>query len=290
LLAHNEEVAQLPWRLEDHAIMWAPLALASALSLAPGQAGDLKLVKPRATYGILGQDRPDAKLLPGDILYVSFDIDGLKVKDDGKISYSMAMELINKTTKKNVFTKDPQDLEGINTLGGSRVPAFALTEIGLDTPPGDYTLKVIVEDRANEKKKASFTYDFEVLKPAFGFARVGLMYDTGAPAPPVAVAGQTLIITFALVGFELKTPKDAKDPKIKQPNIDYELSILEGARPTLPKPFSFSATEAEEKFKRLLPTQFIAQLNRSGTFKVKIKATDKIAGKSVETTLDLVVK
>jgi hypothetical protein len=274
--------------------MWATLTVASVLSLAAGQASDLKLTNYRPTYGMLGEKRPDSKMLPGDILFVSFDIENLKVKDDGRISYSMAMELYSKKEKKNVFTKDPQDLEGINTLGGTRLPAFALTEIGLDTPPGDYILKVTVTDRANGNKKATFSYDFEVVPVKFGLVRVGFTaVDPNIPAPPLAVAGQTLLVNFSVVGFEMKQPKDSKDPKVKQPNIAFELELIDDAtkKGTLPKPFSFSITEIkEEAFKRVLPTQFIATLNRPGTFKVRIRAIDKNSGKKAEQTLDLVVK
>src|SRR5437870_4766896 len=107
--------------------MWAPLALASALSLAPGQAGELKVTNPRTTLGIYGQDRKNNTYLPGDMLFVSFDILNLKAEDSGRIQYSMALELINKKEKdekkKIVFTKEPTELESINSLGGSRLPA-----------------------------------------------------------------------------------------------------------------------------------------------------------------------
>jgi len=269
--------------------MWATLAMAAAVSLAPGQAGDLKLSNARTTYGILGQKRTDTKLLPGDILFLSFDIENLKVKDDGVIQYSIGMELYSKKEKKVVFTQEPEDSQSINSLGGSRRPAFAMTQIGVDTPAGDYTITVKVKDRASGKS-AEFSKDFQVMPLQFGFTRVGFGNDTGGPAPPVAVAGQTLIINFALVGFELKKPKDAKDPKAMEPNIAVEMRLLEdGKTPTVPKPFSFTVTEVKEDYKRLAPMQFFAQLNRSGKFKVEITATDLHSGKKATQALDLEV-
>jgi len=270
--------------------MWATLAMAAAVSLAPGQAGDLKLSNARTTYGILGQKRTDTKLLPGDILFLSFDIENLKVKDDGVIQYSIGMELYSKKEKKVVFTQEPEDSQSINSLGGSRRPAFAMTQIGVDTPAGDYTITVKVKDRASGKS-AEFSKDFQVMPLQFGFTRVGFGNDTGGPAPPVAVAGQTLIINFALVGFELKKPKDAKDPKApEQPNLLVEMRLLEdGTKPTVPKPFSFEVKEVKEEFRRLAQMQYFAQLNRPGKFKVEITATDLNSGKKATQTLDLTV-
>src|SRR5688572_19950855 len=103
--------------------MWVSYVLTTALSLTPGQPGDLELVNARVTYGVLGQERPDSKapkLLPGDVFVVSFDINNLKVKKDGRVQYSMGMELTRKGKLKPEFKKDPLDLEALNTLGGSR--------------------------------------------------------------------------------------------------------------------------------------------------------------------------
>ena len=90
--------------------MWATLAIASALSLAPAQAGKLEIKNDRITYGILGQERKETKLLAGDVFIVTFDIEGLQVKDDGRVRYSMGMELLNNKTGKAEFTKEPQEL------------------------------------------------------------------------------------------------------------------------------------------------------------------------------------
>src|SRR3954471_15485404 len=169
--------------------MWATLALASALSVTPAQAGTLQLKNDRITYGILGQERKDNKLLPGDVFVVAFDIEGLQVREDGRVLYSMGMELTSKEGKSE-FKKDPQELEAVNALGGSRLPAFALSEVGTETRPGEYTLKVTVTDRA-AKATQTLTRKFEVLPRTFGFVRTALTYENSMPAPPLAVAGQT---------------------------------------------------------------------------------------------------
>src|SRR5438045_752563 len=110
--------------------MWATLAIASALSLAPAQAEKLEIKNDRVTYGLLGQERKENKVLAGDVFVVSYDIMGLQVNEEGHVRYSMGMELLNNKTNKPEFTKDPKELVASNALGGSRLPAFAMSEIG----------------------------------------------------------------------------------------------------------------------------------------------------------------
>jgi hypothetical protein len=262
--------------------MWATLALTTALQLAPAQTEALALKNVRATYGVLGQERKDSRLLPGDIYVVAFDIENLRVKEDGRVLYSMGVELTNKDDKP-VFKTEPRDLEIVNTLGGTRLPAFARAVIGLDTPPGAYTFKVTVTDRA-AKKTEILTRKFEVLPLKFGFVRLAVTYETGQDAPPVAVPGQALMLNFTLVGFEL-------DKKKQQPNVAVEMRILdEAGKPTLAKPFTASLQEVEEQYKdykKAFPLQNPLNINRAGKFKIMIKATDKIGNKTVEQELDL---
>jgi hypothetical protein len=267
--------------------MWATLALATAVYLTPAQSDTLQLKNDRVTYGELGQERKDSKLLPGDIFVVAYDIEGLKVSETGKVSYSMSLDLLNKDGKSQ-YKQEPSDLEAFNALGGSRVPAFAQVTIGSDTPPGDYTMKVTVKDRTSGKSE-SLSRKFEVLPIKFGFVRVGFSYlypGVGAnpPAPPVAVPGQTYLVNFTVVGFELdKAHKD-------QPNIESSLRVLdEDGKPVLAKPYTGSATEIPPELKKYIPMQFVLQLNRAGKFKVELKATDKVSGKSAEQILDLTV-
>ncbi len=99
--------------------MWTTIPLLLALSLAPGQGGDLKLTNDRMTYGMFGSERKDKEFLPGDLFHVSFDIEGIKVDDSGKIRYSMAMDVLSKG--KSMFKQDPTELVAINSLGGRRL-------------------------------------------------------------------------------------------------------------------------------------------------------------------------
>jgi hypothetical protein len=266
--------------------MWATLALTTALHLAPAQAGTLELKNVRVTYGTLGQERKDAKeVLAGDVFHVAFDIEGLQISDDGRVLYRMGMELTKAGKKDPEFKQEPRDLEAVNTLGGTRVPAFARTTVGLDTVPGDYTLKVTITDRAS-KQKQELTRSFRVVPPRLGIVQLSLYsyndgQGTALPAPPLGVPGQAILLHFAVVGFE-------QDKKKDQPHVVTELTVLdESGKPVLRKPFS--GTTQDPRVKKLLPIDFPVQLNRSGKFKVHIKVTDKIVNKTAEQTLDLTV-
>jgi hypothetical protein len=268
--------------------MWATLALTTALNLAPAQAGALDLKNVRVTYGVLGQDRKDVKeVLPGDIYNVAFDIEGLRVGDDGKVLYRMGMELTKAGKKEPEFRQEPRDLEADNTLGGTRVPAFARTTVGLDTPPGEYTFKVSVTDRATKQTK-ELSRTFTVIPPRLGLVQVSLFsYNDGRgtamPAPPLGVPGQAILLHFAVVGFALDKDK-------MQPNVVTEVRVLdEAGKPVVAKPPTGTTTEVPAQFKKILPMDFPVQLNRSGKFKLEIKVTDKLTNKTAQETLDLTV-
>jgi hypothetical protein len=268
--------------------MWATLALTTALNLAPAQAGALELKNVRVTYGTLGQERKEAKeVLPGDIYNVAFDIEGLQVSDDGRVLYRMGMELTKAGKKEPEFKQEPRDLEAYNTLGGARVPAFARTTVGLDTMPGEYTLKVTITDRAAKQTK-ELSRTFTVVPPRLGLVQLSLYsYNDGRgtalPAPPLGVPGQAVLLHFAVVGFEL-------DKKKEQPHVVTEVSVLdEAGKPVLPKPFSGTTQEVTAQYKKIMPLDFTMNLNRSGKFKILMKVTDKLANKTAEQTLDLTV-
>src|ERR671933_270664 len=99
--------------------MWATLALTTALQLAPAQEGALTLRNVRTTHGVLGPERKDNRLLPGDVLVVAFEVGGLQVKEDGRVQYSMGMEMTDSKGEAVFPKREPQPLEAVNTLGGS---------------------------------------------------------------------------------------------------------------------------------------------------------------------------
>jgi hypothetical protein len=258
--------------------MLATLAFLSALSALPAQEGQLRLTNERPTYGIMGAPRPATdKYLPGDAYFLTFDIENLKVDDTGKVIYTMSMELLDSKNKPQ-FKSEPQKLEMTSSLGGNRVPAFAHAILSTDTAEGEYTLHLTVEDRATQKK-AELTRKFDVVKKDFGLVRVNTSYDGEGrlPAPAVAVAGQSLWVNFAAVGYD-------RDKKTKQPDIAVEMRVLdENGKPTVEKPFPGSVSDNVPENWSLVPMQFMLTLNRPGKFTVELKATDKVANKKSPT-------
>src|SRR5258708_7665136 len=125
--------------------MWTAVALAAVLGLAPDQGGGLTLTNVRTTHGLLGPTRSDDKLLPGDAALISFDVEGIKPDGEGKVRYSMGIDVSN-SQGKPLFQQEPRALEAIASLGGSRIPAVAQVDVGLDQPAGEHSVKVTVTD------------------------------------------------------------------------------------------------------------------------------------------------
>ncbi len=107
--------------------MWTALAITAALSSAAAQTGDFALSNVRPTLGLFGPPRKDAdapKVPAGDVLFFSFDIDNLKVLEDGRVRYGVGMVWTDKEGKV-VYSEEPLPLEMIPVLGGARVPALS---------------------------------------------------------------------------------------------------------------------------------------------------------------------
>jgi hypothetical protein len=259
--------------------MWTTLACA-ALTLAPSQAG-LTAINVRSTYGVRGPERKDNKLLPGDHFVVSFDVDGITIDDNGKVQYSMTTEVFD-SRDKLIFRQEPKPLEVTAALGGKRLPAFASVSIGQEQPPGMYTLKVTVTDRAS-KKSAQVTRKFEVLPKDFGIARVVTTSDPeGQISTSIYGSGETLWVNFLVVGF------GRGDGGKGKPQISAELRIVdETGKPTLAKPFSGELGKDAPDKAPALPVKFLLSLNRAGKFTLEIKLTDQVTKKTTQVSLPL---
>jgi hypothetical protein len=258
--------------------MWTTLACVAALSLAPNQAGQLKLSNDQVTYGLLGPVRPDSKFLPGDVFFVSFDIENATVDKAGEVQYSMQMEVRDEKNK-SLFKQAPRNLKALNSLGGRTLPAFAHVNIGLDQPPGIYTLEVTVTDLGSKSKTsptATLTRKFQVLPLTFALIRPQLSTIASEtperfPAPNVGVPGQVVWVNFAAVGFK-------RDDKDKDPNMHVTMEVLdEKGKPTLDVPFTGDANKDVPKNFNLVPMQFWLAFNRPGKFTVRLIAEDKVA-------------
>ena len=260
--------------------MWTAVALTTVMTLAPAQGLELKNV--RTTYGILGETRKDDKILPGDVIILAFDIEGLKAKDTGKVEYSMGMEFSKKDATKPVFKRDPTELEAYNSLGGSTLPAFAIYSLAPDIADGEYILTVSVKDLAGKGEKV-LKKTYTVLKPKFGFIRVRLTSGGEDPVPPVAVTGQRVLYFCSLANVKI-----GKD---KKPNVSFEMNILDAdGKPVLAKPYKGDiTTELKDPagIMTFLPRQL--DLNRPGKYKIVVKAKDNLADLTAEHTMSLTV-
>src|SRR5438067_8070620 len=213
--------------------MWTTLVFVAALGTAPAQSGELQLTNVRPTYGVLGPRRPGAEIIPGDVFSIAFDIENLTSDKEGKLQYSMGMELINPEGKPE-YKRDPAQQPNViyNVLGGNRIPAFAHARTGPDTVKGEYTLKVTVVDQgAKSRKPVTLTQKFTVKEKSFGIVDLTTSYDDKGvfPAPAGGVAGQSIFVNFWTVGFGRGANK--------QPNVKFTMHVLdENKQKTLAAP------------------------------------------------------
>jgi hypothetical protein len=260
--------------------MWTTLAFVAALGLAPQQAGKMNLTNVRVTNAPLGVLKADNKVLPGDSLYIVFDIEGITVAPDGRVLYSMTTEFLDKNGKV-LFKQEPRELETINALGGNTVPAYVHIECGLDQPPGEYTVRVTVTDRASKQSQV-LERKFQVLDKGFGIVRLMASTDPEGRLPAsIFEVGGGLSVGASVVGFE-------RDKATGQPNVNVELQILDDkGKPTLAKPFVGAINEKVPANLRSLPAHFFVPLNRPGKFTVQLKATDQIGKKTATLSFPL---
>jgi hypothetical protein len=262
-----------------------PLVAALALTpaQAPTEAGAMTLTNVRNTHGELGGTRPEGPFLPGDVLFVGFDIVGITIDAAGKAKYTMAMEVVDKAGK-TIFKQDPAEKSDFVPLGGTKLPARAFVTVGLEQAPGPYTLKVTVTDQATKASKV-LERKFEVKPREFGLVAVYTSVDPDGhfPAPTTGVVGQSVFVQFGVVGF-------ARDPKTKQPNVVIEMvPVDEQGKPTLKQPNVYAQDAGLDAKDLGFNVRFLLPMTRAGKYTVKLKATDKVAGKTATFDLPIAV-
>ena len=261
--------------------MWTTIALLTVLGAAPGQSG-LSLTHVRSTHGPLGPERRNETLAPGDILFLCFDIEGIRVDPEGKVRYSMAIDLSD-SAGKVVFQQLPKQKEVHTSLGGNSVPALAHLSVGLNTPPGDYRMKVAVKDLATGQEQ-SLSRNIKVLPMDFALVRTTVTLDSEASYPAAVFAcGQYVWVHGSAVGF-------AKGGN-KQPNVVFEMRVLDASgKATTAKPVVGAPPDNLPANVSGLPLDFPLTLNRSGKFTVELQATDRISGKKATMSFPIVVQ
>jgi len=262
--------------------MWlfAPLVF---VLLQPAAGGKLELTNVRATYGALGGNRPDFTMLPGDLLHMAFDIVGLQPDAQGRLRYGTSLE-VEDAKGKTIFKDDFGEVPAVivNLLGGNRVPHSVMINTGLDQTPGVYRAKVTVREYPS-KKEAMFSKEFTVNQPDFGIVRVQLFYDllSQVAAPPVGVVGQKLFLNFVPVHFKYDTKQEGA--------VNVELNVLDdrgNATPVRPLSGQYSKIPSDATWLQL---RFEIPLQRSGQFKLALKATDQVSKKTATLTIPLQV-
>lgn len=243
------------------------LLLAGLLVLTPSAAQALELKNIRPSYGPLGATRLDSKFLPGDYLFITYDIDGLKLDDKNKASYVILLEVFDANAKA-IFKKETPNVI-IPQLGTTRIPGDLHVIMGTDHPPGKYTVRLTVMD-THAKDVKSFTHGFELLPKGFGI--VGVM------AQAVAFPGQPYMLQYNLVELGIDGVK-------KQPNTKLEMKILdETGKPVSPPVVNNYPADLPEtldlKKANFIPIDFPIFPNRPGRFIIEINATDAVGQKT----------
>lgn len=249
-----------------------------ALLSIPGVSTALEFKNIRPCYGTpLGATRQDTKLVPGDVLFITFDIDGLMLDDKtGKANYTTTFEVLDPAKKTTVKKEMPN--QPAAQLGGTRMPGVMFVETTPTMAAGKYAVRLTVTDKLAKESK-SFVYDYELLPAEFG--------TVGVLAPGIGFPGQNYVANFALVNMGLD--------KKKQPLVDVMMRVLdesgtkEVAKPiysSLPKDLPDDANLEKENF---VAMQFPVYLNRVGTFVVEINAADKTSNKKLQIRYTLTV-
>jgi hypothetical protein len=264
--------------------MLTAIALAAALGGAPAQPGTLTLSNVRLTVGELGPPREGSRLLPGDVLFIAYDIDGLTIDGEGTARYTMAMEVTDGAGKL-LFKQDPRELQDFVPLRGNRLPARGYITVGLDQPPGMYGCKISVTD-PKTKATASLNVKFEVLKPDFGVVAVFTSYDERGEisAPTTGQVGQKVIVHFSVAGFQ-------RDAKTKQPNVEILFQVYDDKGTPLlvdasgkPSPRKHIQDDKSPQLVKdtdgAFALHFPLFMNRPGKFAVEVKAEDRVSKKT----------
>lgn len=261
--------------------MGITFALLLALSFPPAADDALTITDVRFTYGYLGPERTKAEFLPGEKVFVAYNVKNMKLNEQGRASFSVAMEVLS--SDGDILKKQlPLNKIAQNYFGGPLLPAAASGDIPLTIKPGQYKMRVVIEDRAT-KAQAAFTLEPRILPAQFGIIHVEPTLDSSAkvPSTPVGVIGESLFINFAAVGYE-------RDKSTKQPDVKTTLRILdEDGKPTMPNPLVGRANHDIPEEINILPLQYGVTLNRVGRFILELTATDELAGKMSRVTLPI---
>jgi hypothetical protein len=261
--------------------MWTTIVFLTALSAARADSG-LSLTHVRSTHGLLGPQRRNETLAPGDNYFLCFDINGIRVDDQGRVRYSLGFE-VSDAAGKVVFGQTAKEQEARASLGGDSVPAYVHLSVALDTAAGDYKMKVTVKDLASGREQ-SLSRNIKVLPKDFALVRTTVTIDAEASyAARVFASGQGVWVHTSAVGFGRGANK--------QPDVVFEMRVLDDSgKPTLANAVTGSPPKDLPTTLSGLPMAFPLTLNRPGKFTVELQATDRISGKKAKMSIPIVVQ
>jgi hypothetical protein len=261
--------------------MWTTVvAAASLMSLAAAEGKDLKIAHARFTHGgITGVERTSTDFLAPDIIWLVFDVENLtRSPRTGKFVYSVTLDCLNSRGRR-IFGHDDPHIEDLDALGGTTLATFAWVNIGRDTAPGKYSLRLTVNDKVG-RKKAQWKRDFTIRNKGFGFSRVSVL--------SVGFAGQPARVLFFVQGFE----KNARN----MPSVKVTIHITDrSGKETLRDPITLSIPRdlgKEVDPRNLLevgPLETSFRLSRPGKFTILLEAEDRVAKKRVKLPCNITV-
>ena len=183
------------------------IAVLLALCLAPSVSTAIDIKTPRPCYMPFGPTRTDKTYYPGEKIWITFDVEGLKIDDkSGKANYETTLEFLDlKDDQKKVLYKNTEQNMVRPQLGGTRMPVQVDFQPGFKQLPGKYALRMTVQDKIAKEGKA-FTYEFEVVGETFG------LFGVSSPAV-VSEADKASRPGFAVVHVGLD--KDQKAEQIE---------------------------------------------------------------------------
>jgi hypothetical protein len=253
------------------------VALLAVLVPTLTQAVEIKNV--RACYGPFGAERKEPKCLPGDLLFMMYDVDDLKKDKDGKVRYDTVLELLeySKDGKTKVIFDKKTPNEVVPLLGGTRMPGDLHVIMGANQAKGKYAVQLKVTDKVAEKG-VLFRYEFDVVDPTFGFVRVA--------APAIGWPGQHHVSGFSLVNLGL-TAKN-------EPNAELTIRILDDKNTAVSTPVKMLLPRdmpegVDLKLANFIPLSYPVYLNRPGEYTVEVVAVDNIGKKTEKLSYSLKV-
>jgi hypothetical protein len=248
-----------------------------AVGLCPLAAGALELKNVRPAYGPKGATRTDVKCVPGDSLFITYDIEGLTVHNKTfRANYLTTFELFDGAGQ-SVEKRETRNNVAL-PLGGTRMPGDLVVITGNNQKPGKHKIRLTVKDLLSNETK-SFDYPFDVVAPEFAFV--------GVVAEAVGFPGDNYVAKFALTGMSL----DAKD----QPKVEVAMRVYDetGKKPAAPQLISYLPKDLPDEidFKKtnFVPMQFPIYLNRAGTFVIEVVAHDRLTKKEIQLRYPLTV-